>query len=276
MRRLRCALATLACAVTAWSQSQRPAPTYTADSIVNLASGERGYLAPNTLAAICGKNLAPYGRVRRDSDLQGNYLPFQLPGSGVTVKVSGLLAPVESISPEVVTFLVPSELRPGPVTVVLTYNGLNGPTLRLQLAAAAPAWFQHDTGWALARHRESMEWVDETNPTRAGEPVILYLGGLGDTQPVLPYREFPRDPVPLAVLPRLSFDGIVVEESRILYVGLTPNFPGVYEVDVVLPQTLARDPALRLEVPGGSTAAGTRLRFEPTPQPVTAPVRSTR
>lgn len=276
MRCLHWALAILACAVTARSQSQRPAPSYTADSIVNLASGERGYLAPNTLAAICGRNLAPYSRVRVDSDLQGNYLPFQLPGSGVTVKVSGLLAPVEYISPDVVTFIVPSELRPGPVTIVLTYNGLNGPTVRLQLAAAAPAWFQHDTGWVLARHRESMEWVDETNPARPGEAVILYLGGLGDTQPVLPYREFPRDPVPLAAAPRLSFDGVVVEAERILYAGLMPNFPGVYEVDVVLPEEVARDPAVRLEVPGGFTATGTRLRFTPPPQPDAAPVRSTR
>lgn len=273
------ALASLTCVVTAWGQSQRVAPSYTADTIVNLASGEPGRLAPNTLAAIYGHNLAPYSRARQAGDLLGDYLPFQLSGTGVTVKVGGLLAPIEYISPQVVTFLVPAELRAGPVTIILTYNALNGPTARVQLSSAAPAWFQIETGFVLGRHRDTMQWIDDAHPALPGEEIVLYVAGLGDTSPLLPYREFPRDAIPLAAIAQLylSFDGVELPRDRLRYAGLTPGFPGVYELHLVLPEQLPQNPQLELEVAGDAALPGTRLRFQPTvPQPDAPPARSTR
>lgn len=279
MRLPRTALACLAFALTAGSQTQRQAPSYSADSIVNLASGERGRLAPNTLAAIYGTNLAPYSRARVESDLQGDTLPYLLSGTGVTVKVGGLLAPVEYISPEVVIFLVPSELRPGPVSIVLTYNFLSGPTLRITLLPEAPAWFLMETGFVLARHSGSMEWVDEANPARPGESVILYATGLGDSRPILPFREMPREPVPLSALHhfRLSVDGTEVPSDQLGFVGLSPGFPGVYEIRVILPGDLGANPEVSVDLAGATTESGIRLRLEPTPpQPDVLPLRSTK
>ncbi|QOY85007.1 hypothetical protein [Paludibaculum fermentans] len=277
MRLTRLALAFLACATTAWNQTQRQAPSYSADSIVNLASGERGRLAPNTLAAIYGKNLAPYSRARDAGDLQGNVLPYQLSGTGVTVRVGSLLAPVEYISPEVVTFLVPSELRAGPASIVLTYNFLSGPTIRVQLLPAAPAWFLMETGYVLGRHLDSMQWIDDAHPARPGERVVLYAAGLGDSEPVLPYRQVPREEVPLARLDRfrLLIGGLEMPVERLGYVGLTPGFPGVYEVNVVLPAISGPDPEVSIELPGAGTEPGIRLRLQPTPpQPDVPPLRS--
>ncbi|MBN9662402.1 MAG: hypothetical protein J0H49_29655 [Acidobacteria bacterium] len=279
MRLTATALACLAFALTAGSQTQRQAPSYSADSIVNLASGERGRLAPNTLAAIYGKDLAPYARARVESDLRGNTLPYQLSGTGVMVKVGGLLAPVEYISPEVVIFLVPSELRPGTVSIILAHNLLSGPTIRVQLAPAAPAWFLMETGFVLARHSGSMEWVDQAHPARPGESVILYAAGLGDTRPILGFREFPRERVPLAGLGNLHLliDGVEVPSERIGYVGLSPGFPGVYEIEVLLPGELGANPELLVDLAGTVTESGIRLRLEPTPpQPDAPPLRSTK
>lgn len=279
MRLVRTALACLAFALTAGSQTQRQAPSYSADSIVNLASGERGRLAPNTLAAIYGTNLAPYSRARVESDLQGDILPYQLSGTGVMVKVGGLLAPVEYISPEVVIFLVPSELRPGPVSVVLTYNFLSGPAIRVALLPAAPAWFLMETGFVLARHSGSMEWVDEAHPARPGESVILYAAGLGDSRPILPFREMPREPVPLSALNhfRLLVEGTEVPRDQLGFVGLSPGFPGVYEIHVILPSELDANPEVNVDLAGAATESGIRLRLEPTPpQPDVPPLRSTK
>ncbi len=277
MRLTGVALAFLACATTAWNQTQRQAPSYSADSIVNLASGERGRLAPNTLAAIYGKNLAPYSRARDAGDLQGNTLPYQLSGTGVTVRVGSLLAPVEYISPDVVTFLVPSELRPGPASIVLTYSSLSGPIVRVQLLPAAPAWFLMETGYVLGRHLDSMAWIDEAHPARPGESVVLYAAGLGDSEPVLPYRQVPREQVPLSQFERfrLLLDGVEIAASQLGFVGLTPGFPGVYEVNVVLPERSGHDPEVGIELPGARTEPGTRLRLQPTPpQPDVPPLRS--
>jgi uncharacterized protein (TIGR03437 family) len=279
MRLTGTALACLAFALTAGSQTQRQAPSYSADSIVNLASGERGRLAPNTLAAIYGKDLAPYSRARVDSDLQGDTLPYQLSGTGVIVKVGGLPAPVEYISPEVVIFLVPSELRPGPVNIILTYNFLSGPTIRVPLLPAAPAWFLMETGFVLARHSGSLEWVDGAHPARPGESVILYAAGLGDSRPILPFREMPREQVPLAALNhfRLLVDGTEIRQDQLGFVGLSPGFPGVYEINVILPSEVGLNPEVSVDVAGATTESGIRLMLEPTPpQPDAPPLRSTK
>ncbi|MGJ5815601.1 hypothetical protein [Paludibaculum fermentans] len=277
MRPICSALALLLCVITARSETQRQAPSYSADSIVNLASGEIGRLAPNTLAAIYGKDLAPYSRARVDSDLQGDTLPTLLSGTAVVVKVSGLLVPLEYISPDVVTFLVPSELRPGPVNIVLTYKNLSGPTIRVQLLQAAPAWFLMETGFVLGRHLDSMEWIDAAHPARPGESVVLYAAGLGESRPILPYRSMPRAKAPLAHLDQfcLLFDGECVVPERLGYVGLSPGFPGVYEIHVLLPEQLAEDPEVTLDIAGAGTQAGNRLRFKPNPpQPDAPPLRS--
>ena len=278
-RLARLALALLPIVVIGEDQAPRQAPAYAAASIVNLASGAQGELAPNTLVAVYGEGLAYVSRAREDSDLVGGRLPTVLPSTGVTVIVSGVLASIEYVSPTVVTFLVPPNLTAGPATVTVARNALAGPTVKVRLNSTAPALFLYQDGLVLARHADSGEWVTLDAPAAPGETVILYATGLGVTSPPQLYRRMPLAEAPLAQSAALSvvLGGTVLDRGAVLYAGIAPGYPGVYEVRVRLPANTGENPTIALELDGRSTAAGVALAVQAAPlQPPAAVMRNTR
>ena len=104
------------------------APCYTADGLVNSASGQSGFLAPYTFATLYGTNLSYNQRSRTGSDPP--------PGlGGVQVLVDGVSEMVFYVSATQVNFLVPAwPWKPGPVTVQLTREGQAGPMLTVSFS----------------------------------------------------------------------------------------------------------------------------------------------
>jgi len=269
---MTCRLALLALALVPIAALADP-PSYSASSLVSLASGSATDLAPNTLVSLTGKNLSLVTRARTADDLQAGLLPYTLPGTGVTVRVGGLLATLESVSPEEVIFLIPAELRPGTVTVVLTRNSLQGPTLRVKLNEVAPALFLYEEGRVLARHAETLEWVNGDLPALPGESIVLYAAGLGALENQPSYRTMPVDTLPVARAAewRVVLDGVeVVPDS----VTVLPGWPGLYQVLVRLPETLAAPVEVWLRLEEVQSQSGVKLPVEPIPpQPVDAALR---
>jgi uncharacterized protein (TIGR03437 family) len=241
---------------------------------VNLASGRAGDLAPNTLAAIYGRELSAGTRARAEADLQAGLLPYVLPGTGVTVKVNGLLAGVEYASPEVVVFVVPAELLPGPAQVILARNALSGPVVRVELLAAAPALMIYEGGWVLARHAGDLSWVTSEAPTRPGEEVVLYATGLGPTVPPQMNRRVVSERSEIEGLSglRVVVGEEVLDPSQVVYAGVTPGMAGLYEIRLVLPRSTGEDPGIGIQL--GDRKGQQRLRIYTRVQPEAAPVRS--
>lgn len=205
-------------------------------------------------------------------------LPTVLPGTGVTVRVNGILAAVEYASPDAVVFVVPPELLPGSATVVLTRNGILGPAARVRLKEAVPVLLPMEEGWALARHAGSMEWCDEGRPLHPGEEVILYGTGWGPTMrrpinlqpPSRPNELKARDSL------RIYLDGIELPGSDILYAGLSVGAAGVYEARIRLPEWTPRDPEIRLAIGEAVSQPELRLRVAPAQaQPAEERLRTT-
>jgi uncharacterized protein (TIGR03437 family) len=268
------ALALVPAVVSASEAGARLAPGYSAASIVCLATGSSADLAPNSLAAIYGENLASVTRARLDGDIAAGILPYVLSGTGVTVKVNGLLAAVEYVSPQVVVFIVPPELIAGPVTLVLTRNALSGPAVRTELKAIAPALLPFETGRPLARHAASMEWVTRDSPVRAGEEVIFYATGLGPTVPPQVNRRLANEASPLATSNwAVLLDAAPMDAALISYAGVTEGQAGIYELRLRLPESVHPDAELRLSVDGALSQAGMRLWVEQ-PKPAEPALRS--
>lgn len=261
----RAALACVATVLFASDSGIRQAPSYSAATIVNLASGRAGELAPNTLAVIFGRELATVTRARQASDLQGGLLPSVLPGTGVTVRVSGLLAGVEYVSPEAVVFVVPADLMAGPATVVVTRNALSGPAIRVSLQARAPALLPYEEGYVLARHAEDGAWVSREQPARPGEEVILYATGMGPTNPPQENRKVAseRDALEEADEVVLEVGGWELAPGGMTYVGVSPGTAGIYEIRLILPEGLESDPEVRLRLGGKESQEGLRLLAKP-------------
>ncbi|MBK9169252.1 MAG: hypothetical protein IPM24_17570 [Bryobacterales bacterium] len=252
-----------------WSQNPGTlAPSYSEESIVNAADHRAGHLAPNTLATIYGSHLSWEQRAVGVADLRGGALPDRL--AGVTVLVANIPAPVLFVSPGQVNFLIPPSLRPGQVTVRVQRDGTAGPAVRIPLAETAPAAFQLDATTVIATHPDG-SLIDGTHPAEPGGAAVLYVTGLGRTDP---------DQVPgaLALYParivaersvRILFDGEPLADDSVFYAGVTPGFAGLYQINFWLPDALPEDPLLQVRV-SESASVGT-VRFPTRPVSATSP-----
>lgn len=281
MIRLAFVLLGMTACVAAQTTGSRAAPEYSAESVFNAASFEAKF-ASGALVGISGKNLAWAERWRSDRDVQAGTLPTTLPDAWVTVSVAGLPASIEYASPEQVLFLIPPGLKAGSVTLRLTVAGLAGPKLTIPIQESAPAFYRLRKDMALARHRESMEFVSPENPARAGEEVILYANGLGATVPAQKLLTMPRAEAELKHRKDLSIllGGKEVAPDLVGYAGIMPGYPGFYEIRLRLPEDLPENPEIRVCLAGECSPEGAVLRTtgaeeDPTPvQPDEQPVRS--
>lgn len=271
------ALALLAIAALAGEPPPRTAPIYSTSAIAKLADGERGKLCPNTLAVIMGTGLANGVWARQQSDLQGDLLPTALPGTGVTVKVNGLMAAIEYASPTAVVFLVPSELQPGVATIVLTRSSVNGPVIRLELSEACPALFLRADGLALGSHADSQELLAESRQAEPGEEIIIFAAGLGATDPPILHRKVLPESAALAQPERLQLflNERPIPSDRITYVGALADQPGLYAIRFRLPRELPPLPEVRLCIQDQCSRPGVRINAGDAPlQPASHSVRS--
>lgn len=263
----------LACLPLAAFDPPTGLPTYTGASVVQLASLAPGPVAPNSLMAIFGKELAWVTAARPNDDETVKTLPLLLSGTGVMVSVNGLAAPVEMVSPEQVNFLIPPNLLPGKAEVRLVMNGRAGPAVELEVVEASPAIFTLEEGVALARHEDTFEWVDRNRPAQPGEWIRLYASGLGQTVPALAYRELPRKEAEIQLRDQLSLlvGDVEIYGERIAYAGVMPDFPGLYEIRFQMPETAEGDPRIILRIVQRNSQQGIRLVTLAEPPPVVEP-----
>jgi len=236
------------------------APSYSAAGIVNAADNLPGPLAPNTIATIYGTGLAYGTKWLTAGDIRGGLLPTVLPGTGVRILVGGILANLYYVSPLQINFLVPPNLLPGASDVQVVIDGLSGPLIPIQLAAAAPALFQLDAQNAVTT-RDDGSAITPDKPVKPGEDVILYVTGLGQTVPPVQYSELPTRAAPLKQLADLKvvLDGAAIDTSNITYAGIAPGFAGLYQVNMKLPVSTGSNPEIRIGF--GELLSKPRLRL---------------
>ncbi len=248
-------------------------PCYSADTVINIASGAAGALAPNTLVALYGTNLSfDPPRAVTAADITAGLLPTALPGVGVQVLVGGVYpAQLYLVSPGQINFLLPSITSVGDVTIRVFRDGAYGPALKVQLAAAAPALFRLEPGVALVS-RFDYSLVTPAAPAKPGEWVILWATGMGAVTPPLPfpYGMLPTRPAWIQHPEQFSvlLDGVAVSSERIAYAGLAVGYAGLYQVNLKLPLDTPLDPEIRLSMgdsrqPGRGAAGGSPIGSRP-------------
>jgi uncharacterized protein (TIGR03437 family) len=240
------------------------APSYTAESIVNLASGAPGALAPNELAGIGGTGLSLVQKAITAADILAGELPVMLPGTGVRVLVGGLPAHIYLASPGQINFLVPSNLRTGETTVQVVRDSTAGPAIRITLREAAPAIFQVDQVSVVASHLD-YSLVSEQAPAAPGEWVILWATGLGPVTPPAVYGMLPMTAASLQQMGafQVLLDGAAVAPERIGYAGVAPGWAGLYQINLKLPQSVGQNPEIRFVAGDAISPPNLRLWVQP-------------
>lgn len=233
-------------------------PSYTQSSIVNAASNLPGGLAPNTIATLYGTGLAVATRAVSPADLADGRMPTLLPGTGTRVVIGGLTAPMFYASPGQVNFLVPPALPAGMTKLQVLVDGRAGPAADVRIQSAAPAVFVQGRDLAAATLADG-SIVTRERPAPAGAWVILYATGLGRTNPIPESGSIVTRATPLEAGMELKVRLGGREAGNIAYAGLAPGFPGLYQVNVRLPEDLAGETDVRLEMAGGASPGGVLL-----------------
>lgn len=231
--------------------------------VVNGASFQAGIEA-GSWVTIQGSGLANTfpGRTWRDEEVVDGKLPTVL--DGVSVTINGKAAFVYYISPGQINVQAPSDSAVGPVSVVVTNNGIASAPATAQLQAAAPAFFTYlATGnviasrvgdYALLGDPSVMPGVVAAKP---GELVILWGTGFGPTNPAAPAGSAVVGAPVVVTAPTVTVGGV---QAVVISTVLTTGDAGLYQVTIQVPANVPSGPAvLQAAVGGVQTQAGAVL-----------------
>ena len=266
---LRISVLSVFCAGAAFCQT----PTIADGGVLNAASFDKtagAPLAPGQLVSIFGSDLA--------AGLQANdTVPLSTALSdNVSVFFNGIQAGLDFVSPGQINAQLPWNALPngatsGTATVVVTRNGNSSSQAMINIAATAAGIFSipPGVGYAIAINAADGQLATPvgqipglaTHPCKVGDVLIVYATGLGPVDIPIANGGIPP-PNQLAntiAKPTVLIGGVPVPAQMLFFSGLTPQFPGVNQLNIQVPagvKTGASIP-LQIQVNGGplSTAS---------------------
>lgn len=214
----------------------------TVGGIVNGASFVQGQaIAPGSLFSIFGTSLAaaPAG---------ADTIPLSTTLGGVTVKfVSGSTsvdAPLLYLQSNQINAVVPWNLVPGDATVVVTNGSVSSTPASVTVGEFSPAIFAIGTMAAVQNVDGSLAQPAgsisgrTTHPAAIGDVVIIYATGLGPVNTTPSNGDTPSQTTNSLHKPFVDIGGLGAE---IQFSGLSPQFVGVYQLNVVIPNVVPGD-----------------------------------
>lgn len=214
-------------------------PTAAAGGVVNNGTFSAGEpLAEGDIAAVFGSQFT------FDAPTAASSLPLQTTLDGVQVLVNGEAAPVYYVSEGQINFEIPidaSTANNGNGTVQVVRNGTMGNLVYVDIDAQVPRFIVYDGGYAIMTTPAGALTGTPSNPVKVGDTIVIYTIGLGPTSPsVASGTASPSSP--LAKVPgttQVCF-GVVTPFSpppcaTPSFVGLTPGFVGLYQINVTIP-----------------------------------------
>jgi uncharacterized protein (TIGR03437 family) len=230
------------------------APVISAAGIVSggLSGPPLTTVAPNAIATIFGDKFAPAGTARQvgQQDLVNGKIPTNLAGACAVFGTQ--LAPILGVYPGQLNVQVP-QLPPGETQVqVITKCGTpqaetsNVETVTIQAAAPEFFYFVHTADGhnpIAAINAITKGYVGAAGlvagttftPAQRGDLLTLFATGFGATDPSFGPGELPGVPAQVKAQTSITFGGVKLAASDILYVGVTQN-AGLYQVNLRVPK----------------------------------------
>ncbi|MBM3811272.1 MAG: CHRD domain-containing protein [Acidimicrobiia bacterium] len=189
--------------------------------------------APGGLVSIYGINLASVAAGL--SAWQGAVIPSSL--NGVSVTVGGRPAPLLFVSSGQINLQVPLDVVSGMRPIVVTAGGQASAPFNMQIAANAPSIFFHPGGGIVVKNAD-FSLVTADNAASAGEILVIYMTGMGQTAPPIFTGRLvgPATPLPVTAQPAVTIGGATAE---VIYSIASPGFVGLNQVAVRMPAGIA-------------------------------------
>jgi uncharacterized protein (TIGR03437 family) len=217
------------------------------------AFGEFPTFAPGSWIEIYGSNLAGSTLTWTSGDFSGVIGPTEIGGaSGTSVAIGGLSAFVDYISPLQVNVQVPGGVGTGSQSLILTTGGNASQPFPVAVNATqpgllAPANFKvGDTQYVVAQESNGNYVLPPgaipglpSQRAQPGDTIVIYGIGFGSVTPDIPPGQLVEQLNTLTDTFTISFGG--TQAITIPYDGLAPNYMGLYQFDVVVPNVTASD-----------------------------------
>lgn len=236
------------------NQNQNAPPSIAENGTVNTFNRvPAGALAPGMIVEVYGSGLAT---------AKGNTSGLPLPTSfqGTSLVVGPYQAPLYYVSGNQVNVQFAAELTPNqqyPVIAILN-GALSVPVMTdispIQLGVAAQA-----NGLVIAQHGVGSAYITENSPAKQGEVVVIYLSGMGATNPAVKSGSPAPSSPPFAEVtaaPTVTLNG---QAAPVQFAGLTPGFVGLYQVNFQVPLNAGTGDQTLIVSQNGVSSNPTRL-----------------
>lgn len=220
-------------------------PVLTARGVVNNATFAGGDpLAQGTIAAVFGEQFVFGDPVGASS------LPLGTTLGGVRVLINNTPAPVYFASYGQINFQVPYEATIGTATVVVEANGQRSNGVTVPIAERAPRLLRLGVGnYGILVNQDGTFPIPATaglgaagRPAKVGDTLVMYAIGLGQTTPTVTNGTAAPSSSLAVITPTPTVQFGSGDATAPLFVGLTPGFVGLYQINVTIPPSVDKGP----------------------------------
>lgn len=207
--------------------------------------------APGSILSIYGTGLATYA-----TGLSAFTDVASLPGSlnGVTVTIAGITAPSYFVSPSQLNVQVPFEVSAGMQPLVVTTAGGTSAALNVAVMGAAPSIFvvNSTTSQGTVVKNSDFSLVSAANPVKAGDIIVIYSTGLGQS---VPAGLSTGGLVDINALLNTGAVSVTIGgvDAPVIYSIASPGFAGLYQTAVRVPTGASGTAALVMKIGGVSS-----------------------
>ncbi len=203
-------------------------------------------LTAGALASVFGVGFA-------ESNVYASAIPLPTTLGKVSVTIGGFPAPLLFVSAKQINLQVPWEVAGTAADIVVTVNGNALPPFQAHIGPVSPGIFttQSGTGQAIAINPDGSIASPE-HPARVGEALVILATGLGPVTPQAIDGENSSDALRNTVtMPKVTIGG---EPAEGLFSGLSPQFVGLNQINVTVPQVKAGVVPLQISIAGITTS----------------------
>lgn len=242
--------------------NQTPPPTLASGGTLNNLNPVVGApLAPGTIAQVFGTGLAA-------SSVSTSVLPLPTTFNNTFALVGSAQAPLYFLSNGQINIQIPYEVTATQqVPLLLSVNNALTLPQMVNVVPATPGVLSMDDGpntsspqngaHIIAQHSD-FSLVSSSNPAKPGEFLIMYLVGLGATNPsVASGAPAPSTP-PLATVTVQPVVTVGSQPATVAFAGLSPGFVGLYQINFQVPSS-ASSGELEVDVTQNGVAANPTL-----------------
>ena len=216
----------------------------TVQSVVDSA-GYGPRVAPGSLATIFGTNLA-------SGTVSAAALPLPATLGGTTLTVGGVAAHLLYVSPGQINFQVPSATKSGTAAVVVNGPGGASASFSCTVTSSAPAIYQYGMNHAVAQSGSTLN--SDSAAAASGSVITVYLTGIGAVNNAV--ADGAATPLsPTSTASATSTATIGGASATVQFLGLTPDFAGLAQANILVPALATGDYPLVITAGGYESAS---------------------